>query len=122
VYCLKFDKTGKYFITGADDQVAKVFHLGAGPRKSGSATTMTMFGEQSSTLPFNYGANVRGAVLVCSLRGHAGVISDLDVSSDNSLLATASGDGDVRIWDLKDGWPVATLRGHKGGANWVSTV
>ena len=119
VYCLKFDKTGKYFITGADDQVAKVFHLGAGPRRAPPVTTTTTFGDQYPALPFNYGANVRGAVLVCSLRGHAGVISDLDVSSDNSLLATASGDGDVRIWGLKDGWPVATLRGHKGGANWV---
>ena len=117
VYCLKFDKTGKYFITGADDQVAKVFHLGAGPRKTALSTTT--FGDQCSTLPFNYCANTRGAVLVCSLRGHASVISDLDVSSDNSLLATASGDGDVRIWCLKDGWPVATLRAHKGGANWV---
>ncbi len=117
VYCLKFDKTGKYFITGADDQVAKVFHLGAGPRKT--AISSTTHDDQSSTLPFNYCANVRGAVLVCSLRGHANVISDLDVSSDNSLLATASGDGDVRIWGLKDGWPVAILRGHKGGVNWV---
>ncbi|KAL3793670.1 hypothetical protein HJC23_010242 [Cyclotella cryptica] len=104
VYCLKFDKTGKYFITGADDQLVKLFYLGAGPRHRG----------------FTYGANMRGAVLVCTLRGHAGVVTDVDVSVDNALLATASADGDVRIWGLKDGCPVAILRGHKDGANMVS--
>ena len=110
VYCLRFDKTGKYFITGADDQIVKVFHLGAGPKKAQDGEERT----------FSYGANVHGAVLVCTLRGHAGVVADIDVSSDNSLLATASGDGDVRIWGLRDGCPVAILRGHRDGANMVS--
>jgi hypothetical protein len=108
VYCLKFDKTGKYFITGADDQVAKVFRFGVGKKSCGVGPSS-----------INYGTNVRGAVLVCSLRGHAGVVADIDVSSDNSFLATASGDGDIRVWGLKDGWPVAILRGHTGGANMV---
>jgi WD40 repeat protein len=49
-------------------------------------------------------------------------VADIDVSSDKSLLATASGDGDIRVWGLKDGWPVAILRGHKGGANMVSVL
>jgi WD40 repeat protein len=61
-------------------------------------------------------------VLVCSLGGHAGVINDINVSSDNCFLATASVDGDVRIWGLKDGCPIAILRGHKGGANMVSSA
>jgi WD40 repeat protein len=64
----------------------------------------------------------RGAVLVCTLRGHASVITDIDVSSDNALLATASEDGDVRIWGMTDGCPVAILRGHEGGANMVSVM
>eukprot|EP00571_Detonula_confervacea_P009850 CAMPEP_0172301324 /NCGR_PEP_ID=MMETSP1058-20130122/3238_1 /TAXON_ID=83371 /ORGANISM="Detonula confervacea, Strain CCMP 353" /LENGTH=2176 /DNA_ID=CAMNT_0013011391 /DNA_START=239 /DNA_END=6769 /DNA_ORIENTATION=- len=108
VYCLKFDKTGNYFITGADDQVVKLFHLCDGCREVGSADGVGADG------------SARGAVLVCSLRGHAGVVTDIDVSADNALLATASMDGDVRVWGLKDGCPVAILRGHKGGANMVS--
>lgn len=114
VYCLRFDRTGRYFVTGADDYLIKVFYLGAGQsclRKNEV--------NGSRLLRCNYGANMRGAVLVCSLRGHAGVINDIDVSSDNCFLATASVDGDVRIWGLKDGSPVAILRGHKGGANMV---
>ncbi|OEU18484.1 WD40 repeat-like protein, partial [Fragilariopsis cylindrus CCMP1102] len=91
VYCLRFDRTGRYFITGADDFLLKVFYLGAGQ-----------------------------SFLVCTLRGHAGVINDIDVSWDNCFLATASDDGDVRVWGLKTGCPIAILRGHKGGANMVS--
>ena len=111
VYCLKFDKTGKYFITGSDDQLVKLFHLGAGPKH----------GERPAGKQFSYGANLRGAVLVCTLRGHAGVVTDVDVSVDNAMLATASADGDVRVWGLRDGCPIAILRGHKGGANMVSS-
>ncbi|KAG7365261.1 serine/threonine protein kinase containing WD-40 repeat domain [Nitzschia inconspicua] len=115
VYCVHFDKTGRYFITGADDYLVKVFCLGA-------AQSCRTQNERSGSrrLRCNYGANFRGAVLVCSLRGHAGVINDIDVSSDNCFLATASTDQDVRIWGLKDGCPIAILRGHKNGANMVS--
>jgi hypothetical protein len=115
VYCLRFDRTGRYFITGADDYLIKVFYLGAA-----QSSKIKNAVDGSRDLKCNYGANARGAVLVCSLRGQAGVINDIDVSSDNCFLATASVDGDVRIWGLKDGCPIAILRGHKGGANMVS--
>ena len=106
VYCLRFDRTGQYFVTGADDQIVRVFRLGGAPPRDGRAA--------------GAGAPTRGAVLACTLRGHAGVVADLDVSADNALLATASGDGDVRVWGLRDGRPVAILRGHRNGANMVS--
>ena len=133
IYCLKFDRTGRYFITGADDQVVKLFHLGAGSRPQGAshnddggdcATEGTggVLDEDGRRPAFTYGANARGAVLVCTLRGHAGVVSDIDVSANNALLATASGDGDVRVWGLKDGVPIAILRGHKDGANMVRSL
>ena len=114
VYCFRFDRTGRYFITGSDDYLMKVFYMGAAQ----SCKTKNLQ-DGSRDLKCNFGANARGAVLVCSLRGHAGVINDIDVSSDNAFLATASSDGDVRVWGLKDGCPIAILRGHKEGANMV---
>ena len=117
IYCLRFDRTGRYFVTGADDCLVKLFYLGAA--RSPVARPTSIIGSPHR-LKFSYGANERGAVLVCTLRGHAGVICDIDVSSDNSFLATASDDGDVRVWGLKDGCPVAILRAHAGGANMVS--
>lgn len=115
VYCLRFDRTGRYFVTGADDYLLKVFFLGAAQSCRSRNET-----DGSRRLRCNYGANFRGAVLVCALRGHAGVINDIAVSTDNCFLATASVDGDVRVWGLKNGCPVAILRGHGGGANMVS--
>jgi len=130
VYCLKFDKTGRYFVTGSDDQTVKIFYLGASSSGDehaigSSGSTVDLTGESSGHTKkkkFNYGANMRGAVLVCTLNGHAGVVTDIDVSSDNALLATSSADGDVRVWKLEDGSPVAILRGHKDGANMVSLL
>ena len=115
VYCLRFDRSGRYFVTGADDCLVKLFILGAG---SSAVPLRSQKGGKS--IAFNYGANSRGAVLVSTMRGHAGVICDIDVSADNAFLATASDDGDVRIWGLRDGCPIAILRGHIGGANMVS--
>ena len=107
VYCLRFDRTGRYFISGADDYLVKVFCMG------GSVDLKKKGGRMD---PASY---ARGAVLVCTLKGHAGVINDIGVSSDNCFLATASEDGDCRVWGLSDGCPVAILRGHTGGANMV---
>jgi hypothetical protein len=113
VYCLRFDRTGRYFVTGADDNLVKLFRIG-----TSTQTDSREFHRYHSLNP-HFSCH-RGAVLVCTLRGHAGVITDIDVSIDNALLATASGDGDVRVWGMYDGCPVAILRGHEGGANMVS--
>jgi WD domain, G-beta repeat len=109
VYCLRLDRTGRYFITGSDDYLVKIFCLGGNIVGASSH-------ERGRLDPAMY---ARGAVLVCTLKGHSGVINDIGVSSDNCFLATASADGDCRVWCLKDGCPVAILRGHLGGANMV---
>ena len=113
VYCLQFDRTGQYFVPGADDNLVKLFRLGF-PHYEGERQ------EHANKLS-EYDKH-RGAVLVCTLRGHASAITDIDVSSDNTLLATASDDGDVRVWGMADGCPVAILRGHTGGANMVRVI
>ena len=105
IYCMRFDRTGRYFITGADDYLVKLYCLGSNVVAKGRGIDRTSF--------------MAGAVLVCTFRGHAGVINDIHVSSDNAFLATASDDGDCRVWGLKDGTPIAILRGHTGGANMV---
>ena len=110
MYCLSFDKTGRYFITGADDMLVRVFC---------HETKQTIDSTGKGRLGPGQEKTIRGAVLVCTLRGHASVINDMAVSSDNCFLATASDDGDCRVWGLKDGAPVAILRGHVGGCTYV---
>jgi WD40 repeat protein len=53
------------------------------------------------------------------LRGHDGAVRGLAFNADGSLLASAGVDGTVRVWRMRDGAPVATLRGHQGPANAV---
>ncbi|KAG0054190.1 Bromodomain and WD repeat-containing protein 3 [Gryganskiella cystojenkinii] len=47
--------------------------------------------------------------LLFTLRGHAAVVTYMDLSTDNTMLATASNDGIVRVWDLKTSAPIAVL-------------
>ncbi len=53
------------------------------------------------------------------LRGHLGVITDVEFSPDGSRVASASEDGSARIWDFSAPSPgrVSTLRGHIGAVN-----
>jgi len=110
------DKTGTYFVSGADDHLAKLFRLGNHAHRT---TTNHNNNNTNNTSSIAY-SQYHGATLICTLKGHAGVITDIDVSVDNALLATASEDGDCRIWGLRDGSPIAILRGHIGGVTMVS--
>ena len=49
--------------------------------------------------------------------GHAFRISSLDFNKDGNLLASASWDNTVKIWDLKTGQVTRTLIGHECDAH-----
>ena len=47
-----------------------------------------------------------------TLEGHSGHVSSVAFSPDSARLASASGDGTVKIWDANSGECLQTLEGH----------
>ncbi|KAJ1674158.1 hypothetical protein EV182_003841, partial [Spiromyces aspiralis] len=47
--------------------------------------------------------------LINTFRGHQNVITEISLNSENTLLASSSTDGTVRVWDLQSAEPKAVL-------------
>ncbi len=47
------------------------------------------------------------------LEGHIDAICDITFSEDGKLLASASKDKTVKLWDIESKCEIATLEGHK---------
>lgn len=58
-------------------------------------------------------------IKVGRLTGHIMQVTSIAFSPDGVLLASGSGDGDIKIWRFKDGSLIHTLKGHN---DWISTI
>ncbi|KAI9772504.1 MAG: hypothetical protein M1840_000709 [Geoglossum simile] len=54
------------------------------------------------------------------LEGHSGLVNTVVFSPDGQLLASASADNIIRLWDTKTGAPIATFKGHSGSVTAVA--
>jgi WD40 repeat protein len=54
-----------------------------------------------------------------TLEGHSEKVTSVVFSHDSARLASASGDGTVKIWDASSGACLHTLKGH---SDWVRSV
>lgn len=71
-FCVAFDRTGNYCVTGSDDYLVKIW-------------------------------DIERAQLVKTCKGHKGEIAIIQISPDNSLIASACTKGCIRLWRLRDG-------------------
>ena len=53
-------------------------------------------------------------ILEIDTKGHKGKICDLIFTQDGQHLVSASQDKTVRVWNIKTGQLIRTLRGHSG--------
>ncbi|KAJ2611133.1 hypothetical protein H4S08_003298 [Coemansia sp. RSA 1365] len=53
--------------------------------------------------------------LINTFKGHQDVVTDIALNIENTLLASASADGTVRIWNIKSGEPRAVLVANPHG-------
>ncbi len=58
--------------------------------------------------------------LLKTLPGHKQTISQVQFSPDGKLIASASWDKTIKLWDAKNGDYLATLKHHQGGINSVA--
>ena len=77
-------------------------------------------GQQSSLIVREVMIDEESPSLQIAFNAHAGLITEIVYSPDGSLIATASKDGSVQIWDATDGSPIRTLTGHGGGVNSIA--
>ena len=54
--------------------------------------------------------------LINTFRGHQNVVTEMSLNTENTLLASSSMDGTVRVWDLQTGEPKAVLPGNPNNA------
>ncbi|KAG0179532.1 Bromodomain and WD repeat-containing protein 3 [Apophysomyces sp. BC1021] len=55
---------------------------------------------------------VRTGYLIHTIRGHQNVITDIAINQENTLIATASSDGYIRVWTMDGFTPVVSLRSN----------
>jgi len=53
--------------------------------------------------------------MVRTLKGHTGHVYGVSISPDGRLLASASGDMTIRLWNLETAELIRTLTGHSSG-------
>ena len=54
-----------------------------------------------------------GDIIGEPLTGHTTWINDIEISPDDSLIASASSDGTIRLWDFETGAEIGILEGHE---------
>ncbi len=95
--------------------------LNAQPRADAVASPNGVKSLTSSSLSSDWAvitpANAKRLVLRAALVGHTAAVWCLAFSSDGTMLASASKDMSVSLWDVRTGAARAALEGHQGGVN-----
>ena len=127
VWSAAFDLSSDWVLSSADDGTIVKSSLDGRsaeelPAQAG-AVNVALLSPDGSTVA---SAGTEGTIQLWSpgrqlrrLRGHDGAVGALAFNRNGSLLASAGADGTVRVWRLRDGAPVAVLRGHEGPARGV---
>jgi hypothetical protein len=103
IYRVAWSPDNKLLATGDDDTVIKIWDTS--PEKSEFET-----------------GNFGNAVLLAELVGHTNTVLGLDWSPNGRLIASASADCSVRIWDMENKEQLYKLSGHSDEVNCVTWV
>jgi WD40 repeat protein len=105
VHAVAFSTDGQTLATGNSDQTISLWDLGTW-REAGEPRLGRDSGQRRGPDPE-------------TLRGHTGGVLGITFSPDGKILASASGDRTVMLWDVRTRRELATLTGHH---DWVGPV
>ncbi|NTW03506.1 MAG: WD40 repeat domain-containing protein, partial [Oscillochloris sp.] len=90
----------------------------------GAISALTMSPDGSLVISGDEGGNIDmrhpDGSTVAHMRSTGGQIYALATSPDSTTLASASGDGSIRLWKLPSGEPSGELHGHSGPARSIA--
>ena len=96
IRAVAYSADGTIIISGSEDNSVKIWEAEMTPASSG-----------------------RQAVCRHTLHGHEAAVWDVAIHPNNQLIATASADHIVRLWDARSGQLIQELKGH---TDWVTAV
>lgn len=120
----RFDPSGKYVFTGAEDFFVTRWDLADGkPTKFAGheswvrAIAFSLDGQTVVTGGYDgrliwWPATAATTEPIRKIDAHAGWIRALAVSPDGKKLASVGNDLQVKLWDMTEGKPIGTLSGH----------
>ena len=123
-----FSPDGKRVAAGFSDGVIRVIDLGTGEVVATSTLAFAPFATEFSPdgtrlavgsldVPVAAVVDTRTGEEVFRLEGHTWPVNQATWSPDGVWIATVSGDGTARLWDVWTGAPRFTLEGHSAAVN-----
>ena len=107
VLCARFNSNGSHFVSGGDDKTVRIWKF------VGSSDVLKKYADDSSDQTSHETAHVH------TFKGHGYPVQAVDISKDNTTIASAGGDRDVFLFDV-EGNLKRRLKTHKAAISSLS--